>query len=233
MIEKALTIYTLKQLYEYTVDASDVYCLTGELEDVSDDAGTHGSSKGRSALRRRATTEDSPPDMIRSLLTTMRAGSDPRAMLLANSSRKMESAASEISAFDYLTATVNYQGLVAVMQQMLGEDIKFIEDKLTEEFKALSTDGKLDWVSFGELMRTLAGEEEIHPNLTRALTLQTSRPSCPEDEFHIKTILQGDGEFSAKQWTMLYCGGSQPVVDQLKAYRDKFGIGLSVEKFDW
>ena len=225
LIEKALTIYTLKQLYEYTVDASDVYCLTGELEDVSDDAGTHGSSMRRSALRRRTTTEDSHPDMIRALLITKRRSIQGGSV----------SVASEISAFDYLTATVNYQGLVAVMQQILGEDIKFIEDKLTDEFKALSTDGKLDWVSFGQLMRTLAGEEEIHPNLTRALTLtlHTSKPSCPEDEFHINTILQGDGEFSAKQWTMLYCGGSQPVVDQLKAYRDKFGIGLSVEKFDW
>jgi len=32
---------------------------------------------------------------------------------------------------------------------------------------------------------------------------------------------------------MLYCGGSGAIVKQLKDYKEKFGIGLSVEKFDW
>ena len=47
------------------------------------------------------------------------------------------------------------------------------------------------------------------------------------DEFGIKS------KFSAKNWNMLYCGGSQPVLDQLKDFKHKFGIALSVEKFDW
>lgn len=34
-------------------------------------------------------------------------------------------------------------------------------------------------------------------------------------------------------WGMLYCGGSQPVVDSLQEIKDKYGIGLEVEKFDW
>lgn len=32
---------------------------------------------------------------------------------------------------------------------------------------------------------------------------------------------------------MLYCGGSQPVVNQLKEYERKFGVALEIEKFDW
>ena len=34
-------------------------------------------------------------------------------------------------------------------------------------------------------------------------------------------------------WGMLYCGGSQPVVDALKQIEMLYGIGLAVEKFDW
>ena len=55
-----------------------------------------------------------------------------------------------------------------------------------------------------------------------------------EDEFGIKEHLHGgDGKFAAKNWSMLYCGGSQPVLSQLKDFRHKYGIDLSVEKFDW
>jgi len=42
-----------------------------------------------------------------------------------------------------------------------------------------------------------------------------------------------DRKFAANTWSMLYCGGSQPVLEQLKAFRKKSGINLSVEKFDW
>jgi len=31
----------------------------------------------------------------------------------------------------------------------------------------------------------------------------------------------------------MYCGGSQPVVDALRQIEKRYGIGLSVEKFDW
>jgi hypothetical protein len=54
-----------------------------------------------------------------------------------------------------------------------------------------------------------------------------------EDPYDIKRHLQGDGKFRAKNWNLLYCGGSQPVLDQLKDFKRKFRIGLSVEKFDW
>ena len=54
-----------------------------------------------------------------------------------------------------------------------------------------------------------------------------------KDEFGIKKHLQGDGKFSAKNWNILYCGGSQPVLDQLRDFKRKFGVGLSVEKLDW
>ena len=43
-----------------------------------------------------------------------------------------------------------------------------------------------------------------------------------------------DGERSPiEDAQLLYCGGSKPVLDDLKKYQHKFGIKLAVEKFDW
>merc|ERR1719215_103920 len=36
-----------------------------------------------------------------------------------------------------------------------------------------------------------------------------------------------------KTWQMLYCGGSAPVVNNLKNIHDEYGIDLKIEKFDW
>ena len=60
-----------------------------------------------------------------------------------------------------------------------------------------------------------------------------SKPEQWKDGFGIKKHLQGDGKFSAKNLIILYCGGSQSVLHQLKAFKRKSGIGLLVEKFDW
>ncbi len=54
-------------------------------------------------------------------------------------------------------------------------------------------------------------------------------------EFGIKKYLKGgDGKSSGKNWNMVvYCGGLQQVLDQQMDFNHKFGVGLSVEKFDW
>jgi hypothetical protein len=36
-----------------------------------------------------------------------------------------------------------------------------------------------------------------------------------------------------KSWKLLYCGGSQPVVDALTAISTRVGIEFHTEKFDW
>eukprot|EP00956_Cyclotella_meneghiniana_P043431 scaffold269970_cov83-Cyclotella_meneghiniana.AAC.2 len=50
--------------------------------------------------------------------------------------------------------------------------------------------------------------------------------------FGIKRVLKS-GKYSGKKWNMLYCGGSEAVLAQLREYKHKYSIGLSVEKFDW
>ena len=135
--------------------------------------------------------------------------------------------------------TVDIQGLTETMKRLLGEeDYKFVEEKLAEHFQTLSTDGKLDVEQFGELMGLMVGGVDISDHQLESVKKSTerhaSRRMLKVDEFQIVEELKGeDSEFAATNWSMLYCGGSQPVVDQLKDYRDKFGIGLSIEKFDW
>ena len=51
--------------------------------------------------------------------------------------------------------------------------------------------------------------------------------------YRIETILQGDGKYSSQKWKMLYCGGSNAVLTQLKNYKRKHSISLYSEKFDW
>ena len=50
--------------------------------------------------------------------------------------------------------------------------------------------------------------------------------------FGIKRVLKS-GKYSGKKWNMFYCGGSEAVLAQLREYKHKYSIGLSVEKFDW
>mmetsp|Transcript_19662 Transcript_19662/g.27645 ORF Transcript_19662/g.27645 Transcript_19662/m.27645 type:complete len:732 (+) Transcript_19662:212-2407(+) len=47
----------------------------------------------------------------------------------------------------------------------------------------------------------------------------------------IRSLSSGGNKLT--NWQMLYCGGSQAVVNILTEISDKFSIGLALEKFDW
>jgi hypothetical protein len=159
-----------------------------------------------------------------------------------------------------LVETVNYQGVLSTMRHLLGsDDCELVTDQITQNFEKVDTDGycRLDrdeFEAFLNLMQrgSCASDAEdcmsnsmqnVKRGLERMNTCRDmfesgrktsdSGSQFGKDEFGIKRHLLGDGKFAAKNWNMLYCGGSQPVLDQLKAYKRKFGIGLSVEKFDW
>ena len=141
------------------------------------------------------------------------------------------------------------------MKHLLGDDGLLVTNKITQNFEKIDTnnDCRLDRDEFEKFFNLMLlgsdNQEELSSsmvNIKRGLQLVTtcrdmfdesSRPMSKrhysKDEFGIKRYLQGDGKFSARNWNMLYCGGSQPVLNQLKAFKHKFGIGLSVEKFDW
>lgn len=73
-----------------------------------------------------------------------------------------------------------------------------------------------------------AGTTEPAPSLHEAsLDISTAHSIAP-DQF-VETIRKQ----RLASWGMMYCGGSQPVVDALRQIEKRYGIGLSVEKFDW
>ena len=177
LLEKALSIYTMDQLYEYTVNASNHY--SGNLR----------------------------PQVVAS-----------------------------------------FEGVMSTMRHLLGSDFDLVKLEITRHFNKIDTEGdrqinRTDFEAFFDLMLT-TDQNDSMVNIKRGLERMSTcrnmfessadvKKSDSADEFGIKKYLQGDGKFSAKNWNMLYCGGSQPVLDQLKDFKHEFGIALSVEKFDW
>ena len=68
---------------------------------------------------------------------------------------------------------------------------------------------------------------------TRGLFASSYKEVKTDSEMLVKSILQGNSKFGGKNWGMLYCGGSAPVVKALKEYKRKYGVSLSVERFAW
>jgi ferric-chelate reductase len=181
LLEKALSLYTLDQLFEYTAKASAYYnAETGRDNDV-----------------------------------------------------------------------VNYCGVRSTIRHLLGQDYEMVTNKMNEYFEKVDDDGddKIDRAGFEIFFKLMlegsdAEEKSSIVSVKRGLRRRSacqdmfepskySQSEHQKDEFGIKEYLQGEGKFSAKNWNILYCGGSQAVLDQLKDFKRKFGVGLSVEKFDW
>lgn len=147
-----------------------------------------------------------------------------------------------------LLGAVNFAGILSTMRNLLGDDCELVTDKIMANFDRINVDGsyQLNRDEFEEFMMSMLevrDEEDMSSvaNARRGLDrMKTAKnlfdskgASSNKDEFGIRRVLQGNGKFSAKNWNMLYCGGSEPVLLQLKAYKRKYAIGLSVEKFDW
>jgi len=163
------------------------------------------------------------------------------------------------TSFDPLIATVDCQGVIYTMSHLLGDDYHLLMGKISDSFAKLDDDGdgRLDRVHFEEFINLMlkdgsdaADEETVMSTLTSVMQRENSHVlesishdiENPEmEQLHnnnklgVKMPLQaGDKKkFLAKNWKMLYCGGSQPVLNTLKDLERKFGINLAVEKFDW
>jgi hypothetical protein len=159
------------------------------------------------------------------------------------------------------TDSVDYCGVRSLMEKLLKENFRFMEDELTEHYELCSSrEGLLDQFQFKALLHRMAKSAEengvslISERRHYPSKLADEVPQMPGPKFRalpssaekrvdsflcqvadVRNRLEGlkDGKFAAKYWSMLYCGGSQPVLDQLKEYKRKHRIALSVEKFDW
>lgn len=158
--------------------------------------------------------------------------------------------------FDPSLATVDKQGVLCTVRNLMGDkDYQLVANQIVRAFDEIDwdCDGRLDRVGFEDLISLLLEGEAQRITLDEeadagAFTSDIQRDICREmfatdnnnnkskvenDEFGIRRHLEGDSKFSARNWQMLYCGGSHPVLDSLKDFKRKFGVGLVVEKFDW
>ena len=145
-----------------------------------------------------------------------------------------------------LANEINYQGVLSTMRHLLANDCKV--GTITRIFEQVDVDGncrlnRVEFENFMHLMLEGNSNEDVQTVKRGLEKMSTARDlfestkkatsSSKKDEFGIKKHLHNGGKFAAKNWSMLYCGGSAPVLSQLEDYKNMFGINLSVEKFDW
>lgn len=154
------------------------------------------------------------------------------------------------TSFDPLIVTVDCQGAIYTMSHLLGDDYHLLMGKISDSFAKLDDDGdgRLDRVQFEEFINQMlkdgsdaADEETVISTLTSDIQRENSHVfesishdiENPEMEQFHENEAGNSKKFSAKNWKMLYCGGSKPILDTLKDLECKFRIDLAVEKFDW
>jgi len=213
------------------------------------------SNEGSRPSRRITTCVPPPPVSKKPRRGSRRLTSSGTSFTLRRTSSKLSLASMESGDGALNDTTANLEGVETIIKQILGDDYKYVEKAIPSNFDVYAVGGKLDHEGFVVLMDSLlddkGAERESMTTVRRSVEKRkstvdkfsndASSPSrraslssqTEEDEFHIQETLQGNTQFSRKHWGLLYCGGSQPVVDQLKSYKRKFGIALSIEKFDW
>ena len=233
LLEKALSIYSYNQLFQYAVEASSDDLVGGDEKDELIPKPSRSSRRISSTNLRKA---------VRTTNINLRKSGSFRA---------------DIGGSDDDESDLEYAdlgGAQTILKQILGGDYMFVEDVVTENFDRFAVkNNKLDSEGFVQLLHSLfdgaiAMDESVQAvkqslekltstknafdtggRLKKRATLLIGGEAC------IRQVLQGKGDnkYSTKYWSILYCGGSTPVVNQLKEYEKEFGIGLSIEKFDW
>ena len=92
----------------------------------------------------------------------------------------------------------------------------------------------------GSLSRASAIVGSTRPTTIEQPSVQASGKQSPRllstpagDLSSADAFVEFIGAHRIATWGMLYCGGSQPVVDALRGIENDCGITLRVEKFDW
>ncbi|KAL7436016.1 hypothetical protein ACHAXH_005818 [Discostella pseudostelligera] len=144
--------------------------------------------------------------------------------------------------FNLSSAMIDKQGVLYLMMQILdGLDYQLLTNQIVvahSGFDEIDTDGddRLDHVDFEDLISLMRDGEShttvdvesnefalmsnIQWSLLGEMFVGDSSNVLDSETGHfwntelgsIKRHLKGDGKFSSKNWKMLYCGGSQPVI---------------------
>jgi hypothetical protein len=118
------------------------------------------------------------------------------------------------------------------MRHLLGDDCELVTKQITMNFESVDTDGDCEidragFEAFFNLMMVEGSDAKENASIATVKRGLQCMSKCHDmfessknhlsgqhkDEFGIKKHLQGDGKFSSKNWNILYCGGSQPVLD--------------------
>lgn len=134
-------------------------------------------------------------------------------------------------------AEASIDGVSEMMENLLGQQFYGYRSKILNTLDIVDTfgDGMLNRDMFEDFVH-LIRNDDFSDDGTASTSLMTDDKegtSTWSGNYRVETILRSDGKYSADKWKMLYCGRSAAVVGQLKAYKRKYMIGLSVEKFDW
>ena len=148
-----------------------------------------------------------------------------------------------------LVDSVDYRGVISLLQQLLKDNIRSIKSDIQKNFELLSSDALMNREEFESFLTMMmkCEDDDLRDSLhgSRARERFVGRRGSlgqlgskydilpSKAESRIKSYLLGDGKFAAKNWSMFYCGGSAPVLQALKEYKKKHGIELAVEKFNW
>ncbi|KAL9183809.1 hypothetical protein ACHAXT_004665 [Thalassiosira profunda] len=193
-----------------------------------------------------ATGEGLPEELQRKVLT--RTPAEMRTRLLLEKALSiytldqlfeytMKASEHHDASFEPFLDEVNFAGVQSTMRHLLGDDFDDVTENIARNFDKVDMDGERrlsreGFRDFFDMMIESAsddaqGVDDVKRGLQRMATARglfdndTKEPKSEQqkDEFGIKQHLQSDGKFAAKNWAMLYCGGSQPVLDQLKAFK--------------
>lgn len=148
-------------------------------------------------------------------------------------------------------ATASFKGVLSMMEDLLGDEFYAFRSKILKALDLVDSYGSalLTREMFEDLIHILTTDEVSSSDVATATTAPSSTVTgdgnydesndletglvMPHEGYNIERLLRGNGKFSSNHWKMLYCGGSDAVLAQLRKYKHKHSIGLSVEKFDW
>lgn len=142
-------------------------------------------------------------------------------------------------------SAASFGGVLKMISDLISDDCELLQRKAIKMLDIVDNYGSniLDKDSFEDFMQLMmSADVDASQSVTSTSTseLDVSRVSLADVNetitngmFGIKKVLKSSGKYSGKKWNMLYCGGSEAVLSQLREYKHKYSIGLSVEKFDW
>ena len=135
-------------------------------------------------------------------------------------------------------ASASFNAVISMMEEILGDEFNLFGSTIYKTLDLVDSygSGMLTKDMFEDFIHVLTTEHS-HNDSTESTSKITddleTGSAISQRNYNVESLLQGDGKYCSKRWKMMYCGGSNAVLSQLKAYKHKHSIGLYVEKFDW